>query len=191
MQRKYNVLQYSQPRPHFSVSRLVSWMWCFLLRPSLNYWLWSTFCTVWYYTSMQFLKFLLHSFHVCIWLWEWLLYLRQQFKCSLDNAKRSFFPSINALFSKLGRLASEDVFLHLVNSKCMPILLYSLEVCPLNKADIRSLDFTVTRFFVKSFRTSNTHVIKGCCTYFKFKLPSELIAGKFEIFLANCSAILG
>jgi len=47
-----------------------------------------------------------------------------KFKCSFDNAKRSFFRSVNALFSKLGRSASEDVFLHLVNSKCLPILLY-------------------------------------------------------------------
>jgi len=108
-----------------------------------------------------------------------------KFKCSLDNAKRSFFRSINALFSKVGRLASEDVFLHLVNSKCMPILLYSLEVCPLNKADIRSLDFTVTRVLMKLFRTSNTDIIKDCCTYFRFKLPSELIAGKSEKFLSK------
>jgi len=65
------------------------------------------------------------------------------------------------------------------------ILLYSLEVCPLNKADIRSLDFTVTRVLMKLFRTSNTDIIKDCCTYFRFKLPSELIAGKSEKFLSK------
>ena len=54
-----------------------------------------------------------------------------KFKCSLDNAKRSFFESVNALYSKIGRLASKEVFLHLLNSTCMPVLLYSLEVCPL------------------------------------------------------------
>ena len=70
-------------------------------------------------------------------------------------------------------------FLHLVNSKCIPILLYSLEVCLLNKADIRSLDFTVARVLMKLFRTSNTD-IKDCCTHFKFKLPNELLPGKFE-----------
>jgi len=49
-----------------------------------------------------------------------------KFKCSLDNAKRSFFRSVNALFSKIGKLfklASEEVYLRLVNSKCVPILL--------------------------------------------------------------------
>jgi len=40
---------------------------------------------------------------------------------------------------------------------------------------------------MKLFRTSNTDIIEDCCTctYFKFKLPSELIAGKSEKFLSK------
>jgi len=106
-----------------------------------------------------------------------------KFDCSLDNAKRYFFRSVNALFSNIGRLASEEVFLHLLNSKYMPVLLYSLEVCPLNKADIWSLDFTVTRCMMKLFRTCNTDIIGDCCMYFKFKLPSEIIPCKFQKFV--------
>jgi len=35
-------------------------------------------------------------------------------KCSLDHAKRSFYRSVKAVFfGKVGRLASEDVVLHL------------------------------------------------------------------------------
>ena len=101
-----------------------------------------------------------------------------KFKCSFDNAKRSFFRSVNASFSKLGRSASEDVFLHLVNSKCLPILLYCLEVCPLTKSDLRSLDFTVTRLLVKLFRTYNRDIINECCSHFYFKLPSEILPVK-------------
>jgi len=64
---------------------------------------------------------------------------------------------------------------------------YSLDVCPLNREDIRSLDFIVTRVLMKLFRTSNTDIgiIKGCCTHFKFKLPIELIPGKVEKFLSK------
>ena len=43
-------------------------------------------------------------------------------KCSLDHAKLYFYRSVNAVYGKVGRLATEDV-LHLVDSKCMPILL--------------------------------------------------------------------
>ena len=34
----------------------------------------------------------------------------------------------------------------IIVSKCMPILLYGLDACPVNKTDLRSLDFTVDRF---------------------------------------------
>jgi len=109
----------------------------------------------------------------------------RKFKCSFDNAERSFFRSANALFSKLGRSASEDVFLHLVNSKCLHILPYCLEVCPLNKSDLRSLDFTVTRLLMKLFHTSNKDIINECCVYFDVKLPSEMTPVKFERFVCR------
>jgi len=56
------------------------------------------------------------------------------FKCLLDHAKRSFYLAANAIFGKVGRVASEEVTLHLIKSKCIPVLLYGLEVCPLNKS---------------------------------------------------------
>jgi len=31
--------------------------------------------------------------------------------------------------------------------KCLPILLYALDVCNLNKRTMQSLDFTINRFF--------------------------------------------
>jgi len=42
----------------------------------------------------------------------------------LDHVKRSFYRSINSIFGKLGRTASEDVILHLVHSKRLTALLY-------------------------------------------------------------------
>ena len=71
------------------------------------------------------------------------------FKCSLDHAKKSFYRSANAIFGKVGRFASEEVILQLIKSKCIPVLLYGLEACPLNKSDLHSLDFVINRFFMK------------------------------------------
>ena len=82
---------------------------------------------------------------------------------------------MNAIFSKVGRSASEEVVLQLVSSKCIPVLLYGLEACPLNKSDIHSLDFAVNRFLMKLFCTTNIEVINGCRHFFKFKLPSEIL----------------
>jgi len=53
----------------------------------------------------------------------------------------------------------------------------------LRKADLKSVDFTVVRFFIKLFDSSNTDVIHNCRWYFDFELPSEVLAikgAKFE-----------
>ena len=55
----------------------------------------------------------------------------RKFKCSLDHAKRACYRALNAIFGKIGRIASEEVVLELVARKCIPVLLYGLEACPL------------------------------------------------------------
>ena len=57
------------------------------------------------------------------------------FKCNFDNAKSCFFRAFNALCSKVGRLASEEVVLSLN----LPVLLYATEACLLLSGDRHSL----------------------------------------------------
>jgi len=64
-----------------------------------------------------------------------------RFSCNLDHAKRSFYRAVNGIFANIGRLASEEVFLQLIRQKCMPNLLYGLDVCSLSKRNIQSLRF--------------------------------------------------
>jgi len=77
------------------------------------------------------------------------------FKCNLDLATKSFYRTANAIFGKVGRIASEEVILQLIKSKCISVLLYGLEPCHLAKAQLHSLDFVVNRFFMKLFVTNN------------------------------------
>ena len=42
------------------------------------------------------------------------------------------------IFGRIGRTATEDVALHLLQTKCILILLYGLEACPLRKTDLNS-----------------------------------------------------
>jgi len=72
-----------------------------------------------------------------------------KFKCSIDHAKRSFYRAANSIFAKVDRLASEEVIVQLLKQKCLPVLLYALEVCNLDKKSMNSLDFTLNRFFMK------------------------------------------
>jgi hypothetical protein len=96
------------------------------------------------------------------------------FKCSTSKCKRSFFSAVNTIFGKVGRVASDEVFLHLMFSTCVPVLMYGLEWYNLNASDLKSLDFTVTRVLMKLFRTSNIDIINDCVHFFDIKLPSTL-----------------
>ena len=87
----------------------------------------------------------------------------------------------------------KEVTLQLVRSKCMPIVLYGLECFSVAKADIKSLDFAVTRFLMKLFRTTNIDVIEKCRLFVNFLLPSEMLElrrTKFEWKLMNGSNVL-
>lgn len=55
-----------------------------------------------------------------------------------------------------------DVILHLIHSKCLPVLLYGLEVCPLSRADLHSLDCCVNRILMKLFCTNNIVIVDEC-----------------------------
>ena len=81
-----------------------------------------------------------------------------------------------------------DVILHLTNSKCLPVLLYGLEVCPLTKADMQSLNFCVNRILMKLFVTNNISIVDECRHFFNFELPSELLCKRTAKFLHKLHA---
>ena len=105
-----------------------------------------------------------------------------------DIAKQSFYRAANAIFGKVGRHASEEVILQLVSGKCVPVLLYGLEACPLNKTSVNSLDFVIARFFMKLFKTNNIDTVRNCQKEFAFELPSVILARRSEHFLIKYKA---
>jgi len=110
-----------------------------------------------------------------------------KFKCSVDQAKKSFYRAANSIFAKVGRLASEEVAVELLKCKCLPILLYALEVCNLNKSTLQSLDFTLNRFFMKLFKTSNMEIVTYCQEFFGCDLPSVVLRKRYSV---GCCVIL-
>ena len=102
----------------------------------------------------------------------------RKFKCSLDYAKRAYYRSMNAIFGKIGRVASEEVVLELIAKKCIPVLLYGLEACPLTNSDKKSLDFVISRFLMKLFKSIDINFIAECQVYFNFESPSVLLEGR-------------
>ena len=61
-------------------------------------------------------------------------------KCSLAVAKRGFYRAANSIFGKIGSSASDEVIMQLISSKCIPILLYGLEVLPM-KISVKFIGF--------------------------------------------------
>ena len=61
-----------------------------------------------------------------------------------------------------------------VHARCLPVLLYGVESCPLLVRDKRSLDFTVTRSFMKLLRTGSAAVVDECQKFFRFLPPGLL-----------------
>jgi len=98
-----------------------------------------------------------------------------KFKCSIGHAKRSFCHAANSISAKVGRLASEEVMVQLLKQKCLPVLLYALEVCNLDKKSMNSLDFTLNRFFMKLFKTSDMEIVRYCQNSVGCELPSMLL----------------
>ena len=77
--------------------------------------------------------------------------------------------------AKIGRAASVEVVLILIRSKCLPCLLFCLEVCPLSKSDLRSLNFTVKRVLMKVRHTYSDVIIEECQLYFNISSVETLI----------------
>ena len=88
---------------------------------------------------------------------ESIIYLRvhiiimsaKAFACSLANAKKSFYRAFNAVFGKVAGVASEEVTVELLKVKCLPVLLYGLEACPISNKQFKSLDFVLNGCFRK------------------------------------------
>ena len=104
------------------------------------------------------------------------------FKFPRKNLDVLFIALLTPLFGCISRVDTEEVVLQLLRSKCIPILLYGLEACPLRKADLNVLDFVVNRFFMKLFHTNNIGMVKECQSYFSFQLPTEMLKQRTERF---------
>ena len=76
---------------------------------------------------------------------------------------------------------SGEVIIMLIKSKCIPVLVYGLEVCPLTKSDLKSLDEPL---YIKLFNTSSIQMVNDCQVYFGFDLPSVIIDRQSKKFMS-------
>jgi hypothetical protein len=112
-----------------------------------------------------------------------------RFQCSFAHAKRSFNRAANCIFGRLLGNSPEDVIVFLLKSKCLPILLYGAEACNLSNANLQSLDFSVIRFGMKLFKSSNRQLVLECFNFFGLRLPSALVPERVVKFKAKLALL--
>ena len=96
------------------------------------------------------------------------------------------------IYSKTGRFASEEVVVNLLDTKCIAPMLYGIEACPVTSRHKHSLDFTVTRVFMKILCTKSNDIVLKCQNFFAFLPVSQRIAIRTSRFLDRfiCSCLL-
>ena len=65
------------------------------------------------------------------------------------------------------------------------VLSLVLLICNLDKSSLQSLDFTVNRFFMKLFKTSNIEIVQYCQNMSGLQLPSVLLGSRYQKFLSD------
>jgi len=107
------------------------------------------------------------------------------FRCSLDNAKKSFYRAFNCIFGKVGRLASHQVVIELLTTKCTPVLYYGTECCPILKSQFSSLDFALCGSLMKIFDVRSKDIIRYCMEMCNIPTPYAAVVKRKRKFLCN------
>jgi hypothetical protein len=87
------------------------------------------------------------------------------FKCNLQQARQKYFGALNGIFSKIGTKASPAISLSLINSFCLPVLLYGVESMKISSRNLNSLEFAYTAAFGKIFGSYDKSVVRHCQFY--------------------------
>jgi len=97
--------------------------------------------------------------------------------------KAGFLKCFNSIFWKIGWRASEEVLFELIKSKCLPILLYGADVCPINSADRHSLQFTINKIVYKIFGAMSKDLYIETGAHFGIESVENLIADRRNRFI--------
>jgi len=106
----------------------------------------------------------------------------------------SIGQSVNGIFGRVGRIASNEVIVQLVKSKCYPVLFYRLEVCFLRKYQYKSINYVINSTFRKIFSTRSQEAVDVCLQMFGCLQAERTIAirkrkflNKFSIYITHCA----
>ena len=68
--------------------------------------------------------------------------------------------------------------MQLIKSKCVPVLLYAVDACPINRTLERALQFPLTKIMMKIFKTNSKDIINNRQLYFGFQPITDSIKNR-------------
>ena len=80
------------------------------------------------------------------------------------------------MITLLGRLASANVVIELFKTKCMPVLLYGLDACPVSPRQLRSFNHVVVSCGRKIFDVNTSEIAAQCLKMFGVCDVAESVA---------------
>ena len=107
----------------------------------------------------------------------------------LVSPRNRFTNRFNPIFGKTDCYASADAVIHLLKVKCLPVLLYGLNACPLNFSENKSLDVTIFRTLANIFKTFSHDVIEDSRMAFNIPVAAEFVnRQKITFFMRNSAS---
>jgi hypothetical protein len=91
-------------------------------------------------------------------------------KCNLQVVRQKFFRALNGIFGKIGIHSSIAVLISLINSFCVPVMLYGIECFNVSLSMYNTLESAFSNAFAKIFKSFDKNVIRQC-QYFCNVLP--------------------
>ena len=98
----------------------------------------------------------------------------KKFTCNLQLVRQKFYRAVSGVFGKIFCTQNPTLILSVINSFCVPILLYGLEAVHLNVSSMKSIDFMYNSVFAKVFKTSDNNTISQC-QYYTRHLPISCV----------------
>ena len=98
----------------------------------------------------------------------------RKFTFNLQNVKQKFFRALNGIFGKVGLNTSLDVLCSLIESQCVPILLFAAESLKWSNKTLKSIENAYNQVFFKIFQTFDKELVKQC-QYNLGYLPMRLL----------------
>jgi len=109
------------------------------------------------------------------------------FACSFSHAKQSMYRACfqRSIWQSWANCISWCCIVELVKTKCLPILCYCVDVCPVNKSHIGSLQYVVDNCLRKIFDIKLTETVRECMKEFNWLTMCDLIDIRKRKFVAN------